>query len=195
MLGKLPEEDFEVLRGPLESGRQSPGSLSFALILGIFLQPLLYTLEYFVAADASIYPYLKEILNVHFWLTSVLVVLSLIYAIPAVYKKSEKLQYLLSILVSQNLFSVSALIMALFVIGKDEVRGTATPDSLLNFTYILLIIGFLIFIFTSIRFYILLKRGHYRKGSKKDKLRERFETKSYLPLAVISGLGVVFIIQ
>lgn len=48
MLGKLKEEDFEVLRGPFESGRQSPGSLAFALILGIVFQPMLYALEYFV---------------------------------------------------------------------------------------------------------------------------------------------------
>ncbi|MEI4768670.1 hypothetical protein WAX74_03230 [Psychrobacillus sp. FJAT-51614] len=67
MLGKLKEEDFEVLRGPLESGRQSPGSLGFALILCIILQPLLFALEYFVAADATIFPYKDEILRIHFF--------------------------------------------------------------------------------------------------------------------------------
>ena len=39
-----------------------------------------------------------------------------------------------------------------------------------------LLFGVLIFIATSIRFYILLQRGHFRIGSKKDELRERFDT-------------------
>ena len=38
MLEKLTEEDFMVLRGPLESGRQGPGSLGGMLLLSIFLQ-------------------------------------------------------------------------------------------------------------------------------------------------------------
>jgi len=53
----------------------------------------------------------------------------------------------------------------------------------------------LVFIATSVRFYILLRNGLYRKGSKKDKLRGRFETKSYIPAAVLGGMGLVFVIQ
>ncbi|MFJ8064660.1 hypothetical protein ACIQYS_08520 [Psychrobacillus sp. NPDC096426] len=192
---KLKEEDFGALKGPLESGRQSPGNLGFALILGIVFQPLLYALEYFIAADSTIFPYKDEILKVHFWITAVLIVLSLIYAIPAVYKRSGKIQYLISILVSQNLFSISVLIMAIFFIGQDGDSMHISPSSLLTFTYTLLFIGLLVFIATFIRFYLLLRKGHYRKGSKKDMLRGRFETKSYLPVAVIGGLGIVFIIQ
>src|SRR5699024_10667221 len=48
---------------------------------------------------------------------------------------------------------------------------------------------------TFIRFYKLLQKGEYRKGSKKDSLRGRFETKSYVPIAIIGGLGIVYIIQ
>ncbi|TQR21295.1 hypothetical protein [Psychrobacillus vulpis] len=195
MSKKLKEEDFEVLRGPLEAGRQSPGSIGFALILGIIFQPMLYALEYFVAADSTIFPYKEEILKVHFWLTAVLVVLSLIYAIPVVYKNSEKMQYFVSILISQNIFSLSIFICAIFIIGKEGEGMTATPSSLLNFTYILLVLGFLVFIATFIRFYILLKKGHYKKGSKKEELRNRFETSKYMPVAILGGLGIVFIIQ
>ncbi|MGY0691202.1 hypothetical protein ACW2QC_00250 [Virgibacillus sp. FSP13] len=42
MLQKLSEEDFVALRGPFESGRQSPNSLSLTLILFIFFQPLMF---------------------------------------------------------------------------------------------------------------------------------------------------------
>lgn len=192
---KLKEEDFEVLRKPLESGRQSPKSLAFTLLLCVFLQALLFALEYYVAADSTMYPYKDQILQVHLWITVGLIVLSLIYSIPAVYKRSGKVQYLLSILVSQNLFSFSIFISALFFIGNKGEGKNATPESLLNFTWILVFIGLLIFIATFIRFYILLKKGHYRKGSKKDELRGKFETTSYIPAAIIGGLGIVFIIQ
>ncbi len=39
---KLKEEDFAVLRGPLESGRQSPSSLGAMFILSLFLHPLFF---------------------------------------------------------------------------------------------------------------------------------------------------------
>jgi hypothetical protein len=193
LLGRLQEEDFEVLRGPLESERQRPATLAGILVLGAFLQALLFALEYFVAGDSTVYPYKDEILIVHFWFTVGLIVLSLIYAIPAIYNRSGRIQYLLSILVSQNLFSLCLFISALFLIGKDG-QGAST-ESLLNFTYITLAIGLLIFIVTFIRFYTLLKKGEYRKGSEKDELRAKFEAKSYLPMASIAGLGLVFVIQ
>jgi len=195
MLRKLNEEDFEVLRGPFESGRQSPGALSGALILSIFCQALLFALEYFMAGRYTVYPYKDQILLFHFVFTLILSVSSLIYAIPIVYKKSEKMQYLISILVSQNVFSFSLFISALFIIGYDGGGEVANAESLIQFTYIVLGIGFLIFVATFIRFFILLSNGHYRKGSKKDALRSRFETKSYVRIAITGSLGLVFIIQ
>jgi len=195
LLKKLTIEDVAVLREPLVSGRQSPNALAGALVLSIFLQALLFALEYFMVGNATAYPYKDEILKVHFWITAGLMVLSLIYAIPAVYKRSGKIQYLVSILVSQNVFSVSFFIIALFLIALEGEGMSFIPQSLLNFTYILLLLGLLVFIATSVRFYILLRNGHYRKGSKKDKLRGRFETKSYIPAAVLGGMGLVFVIQ
>ena len=195
MFSKLKEEDFKVLRAPLESGRQRPAALAGILVLCAFLQALLFALEYFVAGDSTVYPYKEEILTVHFWFTVGLIVLSLIYATPAIYNRSGRIQYLLSILVSQNLFSLCLYISALFLIGKDGDGQGASTESLLNFTYITLAIGLLIFIVTFIRFYTLLKKGEYRKGSEKDKLRAKFEAKSYLPLASIAGLGLVYVIQ
>ncbi|MCL6571135.1 MAG: hypothetical protein K6T88_05555 [Bacillus sp. (in: Bacteria)] len=189
------EEDFEVLRGPLESGRQSPSNLGFVLILSIFLQAMLFALVYFMASATTIYPYKDEILKVHFWLTLILIVFSFLYAIPAVYNRSGKIQYFISILVTQNMSSIPFLIMALFLIGQDGEGIITTPESLLNLTYILFFIGFLVFVATCIRFYILLRNGHYRKGSKKGELRGKFEITSYIPPAIIAGVGMVFIIQ
>lgn len=195
MLSKLTEQDFEVLRGPLESGRQRPAALAGVLVLCAFLQALLFALEYFVAGGSTAYPYKDEILAVHLWFTAGLIGLSLFYAIPAIYSKSGRIQYLLSIVVSQNLFSPCLFISALFLIGKEGDGHEATAESLLTFTYIILAIGFLAFVATSIRFYGLLKKGEYRKGSSKDALRAKFEAKSYIPMASIAGLGLVFVIQ
>lgn len=192
---KLHEEDFDVLRRPLESGRQNPKSLAFTLVLCAFLQAMMFALEYYVAADSTIYPNKETILQVHFWITAGLIVLSLIYAIPAVYKRSGKIQYLLSILVSQNLFSFTILISALFFIGRNGEGKDITEQSLLSFTWILLLIGLLIFAATFVRFFILLNKGHYRKGSRNDERRGKFETTSYLPAAILGGVGIVFIIQ
>lgn len=159
MVTKLSEEDFEVLRGPLESGRQSPSALAGILILAIFLQALLFSIEYFVVGRYSVYPYKDNILIVHFWILVILTVISLIYAIPIVYKKSERIQYLLSILVSQNLFSITVLITVLFTVGYEGEGEGVSEDSLILFTYIILGVGLVIFIATFIRFYILLRKG------------------------------------
>ena len=77
MFKKLSAEDFAALRGPFESGRQSPKHLGDMLFLSIFLQGLMYALEYFVIADASIYPNKDKILTIHFWITLILIIYSI----------------------------------------------------------------------------------------------------------------------
>ncbi|MED4906170.1 hypothetical protein [Parageobacillus thermoglucosidasius] len=195
MFKKLSAEDFAALRGPFESGRQSPGNLGGILFLSVFLQSLVYGLEYFVAADASIYPNKERILMIHFWVTLILVILSVIYSVPAVYKRSQKMQYFVVILVSQNMAGVTSYLWALFFLGKN-IGIQLSKEALLNFTYITLLIGLLIFIVTSIRFYILLIKGQYRKGSKKAEQRENMEylLKSYLPVIIAGSIGVLFIV-
>lgn len=196
MPNKLSEEDFEVLKEPLKSGRQAPNAIAGTLFLTIFLQAILFALEYFAVSTGTIYPYKDEILTIHLWITGGLMLFSLLYSIPAVYKRSGKMQYFISILVSQNLFSITFMIISLFIVGSESTDGdNVSKESLLNFTYITLSIGLLIFIVTCIRFYILLRKGEYRKGSKRDELRARFEVKSFIPAATIAGLGLVFVIQ
>lgn len=191
MFNQLTEEDFSVLRGPLESGRQSPKSLATVLILGVFLQALLFYLTYYVAAESTIYPNLDRIYEIHFFLTSAFILLSLLFGIPALFKRFERLQYFLSIVVSQNL-SILIYFAALFLLGEEE---GATGESLISFTWITLLIAALLFIATFIRFIVLLNKGYYRKGSKADELRGKFETTSYIPIAIIGGIGLVFLIQ
>ncbi len=194
MLKELKEEDFAVLRGPLESGRQSPTSFSAILLLSVFLQSLTFVLTYVVAADETIFPYKDQVFVTHLVITAMLIILSVVYAIPAVFKKGEKFQYLLSILVSQNLFGVLPYFCSVFIIGQER---RITEQSLLQFTAVSLLFGLIVFILTCVRFLILLKKGAYRRGSSKDKLRSKYERgiKTYLPIIITGSLGVVFILQ
>ena len=192
LLNKLPEKDFAVLRGSLESGRQSPSSLGIVLVLFTILQPLVFFLVYWVGADKSNFPYINIIFSIHLVITILLIVFSTIYAVPFVYKKSQKIQYLIITLASQNLGGLCFYIMGLFIIGKEVYT---TDPSILTFTLVTLLFGLLIFLITSIRFYRLLIKGAYRADSRKDKVRNRYETKSYLPTALIAGLAIVYIIQ
>lgn len=164
MLHKLKQKDFAVLRGPLESGRQSPASVSIALLLSIFLQVVIYYVTYYVAAETTIYPHVEKIQMNHFWVTVCLVFLCVIYSIPTVYNRSQKIQYLISILSVQNISAVGCYLCALFMVGD---RAEVTVESLVVFTKVTFVIAIFLFLATCIRFYILLKKGHYRKGSKK----------------------------
>lgn len=192
MFKKLTEEDFAVLRGPLESGRQSPSAMAGILVLGIFLQALMFFLAYVIGGDDSNFPFKQEMMAVHAVITSLLVICSIVFSIPNIWIRFQKSQYFVSILVSQNLFGVLSYIMALLFIGKEH---SITPERMLMLTGVSLFCGLLIFTFTYLRFYILLTKGEYRKGSKKDEWRDKLETKSYVPMAIIGGIGIVYIVQ
>ncbi len=191
MLGKLPEDYFWVLRGPLESGRQSPGGLGGVLVISIILQALMLFLEHFVGGY-SVYPNKDIIFQFHFGISCIIAFLSVIYMIPAVYMNSQKIQYFLGIIASQNLFGFSFLIMAFLALGADI---TPNINSLVRLTFLTLGVGVLIFFSTYIRFYILLQKGEFCKGSKRDIQRSKLETKSYLPTVIIFSTGLVFILQ
>ena len=192
-MGRLREEDFAVLREPLESGRQSRESISVVLILGIFLQALMFALNYYLAAPYSLFPFKEEIINIHFWLTVTIIGLSIVYSIPFVYKRSERIQYALSILVSHNVGSISFLIISLFTIGLEDEGMTNDADTLMQIAYVILAVALLLFIIIMVRYYISLKKGHYRKGSKKEEQRNELANMSFVPKVVLIG-GAVFIL-
>ncbi|WP_416151673.1 hypothetical protein ACM26V_12150 [Salipaludibacillus sp. HK11] len=191
MLNKIPEENFLALRGPLESKRQGPHSLAGIFLLVILIQALLLGLEHYIK-EYSNYPFKEEVFYLHFWFSCITIVLYIIYMIPGIYMKSQKIQYLLSIIASQNIFGISFYILSLIIIGTSIISN---PDRLAYFTYLTISGAILIFIATSVRLYILLKKGYYRKGSEKDKLRNKFEKKSLIPVATVTGVLVVFMMQ
>ncbi|MGG3965545.1 hypothetical protein [Heyndrickxia faecalis] len=193
MLKKLTVHDFLVLREPFESGRQSPGSLGVALILGSLLQILMLTIEHYLMKP-NYYPNAAEIFKYHLCFSLVLTILSLVYVISHRNIRSQRIQYLLSIVVSHNLSTISFLILMIFLLGT--VDGIS-PSLLQNLTKGILLCGAIVFLITSIRFYILLKKGAYRKGSKTGLLRGKLEKNigAYLPTLIASGTGISLIIH
>lgn len=181
-----------MLKRPLESGRQSPDSIGFALLVSVFIQSLFYYLTYHVAAYGTIYPNAEKIQSIHFWITAILVVFSFVYAIPAIYYRSQKIQYLLLMLVTLNGVASFSYLTGTFLIAEGI---KSTRESLLKFTQITMSIAVILLVLTTIRLYLLLAKGFYRKGSSKDKLREKFETKSHIPIVIIGSTGMLFVLQ
>ncbi|MDE5415233.1 hypothetical protein [Alkalihalobacterium chitinilyticum] len=197
LLKNFEERDFAVLRRPLESGRQSPRNIGVILLVaGLFCQAILLFLGYEISQH-SIYPYAREIFYIHLGVSLILAVISILYAIPAIYSRFQKSQYFVSIVISQNLFGVSPYLLVLIMIGADlpVIVTDNIKESLLVFTYVTLTVGVIVLILTSIRFYFLLKRGAYRLGSNKDQTRKKFEKKSYLPAVIIGSTALVLIMQ
>ncbi|MFC7363858.1 MULTISPECIES: hypothetical protein [Bhargavaea] len=149
-------------------------------------------MEYYVFAYASDHPWKDQILSVHFWFTAILIALSMIYSLPVVYKRSEKVQYLVSIVVSQNLFGITFYICALLLIAEET---DASAESMITFTWISLTFGLIVFLLVFARFIRKIRRGDYRDGSRQAAMREKFEYKSYLHAATAAGLGIFFILQ
>ena len=197
MLSRLKESDFRVLRGPFEYGRQRPEGLAINLLLSIFLQILLFYLTYGVVAELTTFPYKDNLYHIHLVVTSILILLSVLFSVPKIYKSvtGQRIQYLVVILVSQNLFGVFLYICALFIISVEG--HIITKKTVMTTTYITLAIGMLIFIASYIRFYISLNKGDYRNESKKDELRSKqeFNIKSILPIVIIGSIAIVYALQ
>ncbi|WJV17750.1 hypothetical protein QU593_16610 [Rossellomorea marisflavi] len=171
MAGKLTYNDFVVLRKPFESKRQSPSNLAAILLLGIPFLWLFYYLTFSIAAEMTVFPNVEQMKNIQFSFTLIISILCLLFSVPTIYKKLEWVQYVINTLFSQLLFCVYPFLIALYILGEQD---SASLESLMNFTYMALAIGIVIFLVTCVRFYLLLRKGAYREGGSKDRVRNRF---------------------
>ncbi|MCK0473464.1 hypothetical protein [Halalkalibacter sp. APA_J-10(15)] len=193
MFSKLSEKDFLVLRGPFESGRQAPVSLGGAMILGIFGQALMVFLSIFIG-NYSILPFTDKLVAIHLWITIIIVGLTILYSFPYFYKNHQKSQYLLSIFMIHNLGTFSWFVLPLLTMGA-KLPENYVLEHVMTYIYITLGIGVILFIVTCIRFYILLMKGKYRKGSSRDRLRGKFEGKINMASIGAGSIGVVASVQ
>jgi len=191
MLKNLSENSFATLRLPFESGKQSPMNIGLLNFFLLFIQALLISMEYHFA-QFSHYPGRYKILDIHLRISIILSILMLIYSIPFVYKRSQKIQYIILIVASQNVASVAPLLLALVSMGERDVGS----EFLILFTKVVLIIGVLVFSAAAIRLYILLKKGAFKRNSKKDIQRRMMEKNmmAFMPALVASGTGLSFTI-
>lgn len=195
MLRKLRDKDFEAIRNSALS-RQTPSNLAGAFIICIPLLWLMYFLVFYVAGDATgyvtNYPLFSEMMLICFWFTVVLTGLMIVFTFQYFYMKFQKIQYILAIVLSHALFSVSFYLAALFIIGKSD---RVSEDVLTKITLISLSSMVLVVIVAIIRFIILLNKGAYRKGTAKDIQRAKFEGYSYVPAVVTASTSLVISLQ
>lgn len=195
MVGKLKEKDFEAIRNSALS-RQTPSNLAGAFIMCIPLLWLMYFLVFYVAGDATgdvtNYPIFSEMMFICFWFTVVLTVLMIVFTFRYFYMKFQKIQYILAIVLSHALFSVSVYLAALFIIGKSD---RISEDVLMKITLISLSSMVLVVIVTIIRFIILLNKGAYRKGTAKYVQRTEHEGSSYMTIIGVATIGLVVVLE
>ncbi|WP_370295985.1 hypothetical protein [Rossellomorea marisflavi] len=195
MVGKLKEKDFEAIRNSALS-RQTPSNLAGAFIICIPLLWLMYFLVFYVAGDATgdvtNYPIFSEMMFICFWFTVVLTVLMIVFTFRYFYMKFQKIQYILAIVLSHALFSVSVYLAALFIIGKSD---RVSEDVLMKITLISLSSMVLVVIVTIIRFIILLNKGAYRKGTAKYVQRTEHEGSSYMTIIGVATIGLVVVLE
>ncbi|MFB1051949.1 hypothetical protein [Paraliobacillus sp. JSM ZJ581] len=191
MLNKIPEENFLVLRRNFESELQKPSQLGRIFFVIIFSQAILMALEFFIKSY-SIYPNIDSLVTGHLIVSIILGLFCIIYAIPAMYMKSQRMQYFIFILAGQNLFTVSMYLLTLIIISAEFETDSET---LLNFTSIMLTISIILVILKVIIVLFQLRKGSYKKGSKKDRLRGRLESNSLFSIIFSLGIGATFIVQ
>lgn len=78
---------------------------------------------------------------------------------------------------------------AIFLVGDQH---TIPQGSLFNFTNSTLIVGLLIFVLSLTRLTISIMRGSYRTGSKNHQTRSKMENRSYIGIAIVSGLSIYY---
>src|SRR5699024_1414045 len=106
----------------------------------------------------------------------------------------QKMQYLTTIIASQQIFGLNFFVALLFLISS-EYHTIIRLENVMPITLILIVIGLLVFVLKSMRYYWLLKQGAYRSESDRDMFRKTLEkTKSFMPV-VIGATALYMIIS
>lgn len=195
----LTEEDFAVLNGPLESGRQSPDALGGNLILVAVMivgMLVLFNWIFFVSDLEEGYKIALIILIIVDVIGIALIIFSIVFSIRRVYETRQSAQYFIVILVTQYIFGLLFYLAGLFIILHDlqhGYRGTVGEEELVLFAIASFSIGIFIFIFSFIRFVRLLRKGKFRKNTSRDKIRGQLEarTDEFKKVGIFSGMAML----
>ena len=164
------------------------------LMLSVFILALFMYLMYLMTTSNTNFPYKDLVYYIYSVITILLIISAIIYSIPPIYKRGQKIQYFIMILVSQVIFGLFFFICPLLLLGMNRYF-LFDESSLMRISVALLVGGLLLFLFTSIRFIVLLRKGEYRANSKKGRLRSRIESKTIVPTAIIVGTSLSLLVQ
>ncbi len=194
-LDQFQEEDFGLFRLSFESGRQSPKNAAKWLLISVLTQSFMFFLLSLAPINHTRMFVFKQVcVSIVFLFTAVLILLSIIYSIPHLYKKQEHIQYkILSLGLSNNIIVIPFFIGLFILIQENNI-----PD----FIYFLL--GLLLGLLGLGLYYIIVRKtteaisnGYFSGPSianhdgavKKDK-----EINSKLPGLIFGGTGLLLIL-
>ena len=197
-LDKLEEEDFVIFRIPFETGRQSLSNIKRGLLLGVFVQFLFGGVFIYVVADPEVYPNeIKTILiGLSYLITTCLIIISIIFTLPNMYKKRQHIQYLIFSLMLLNVSGLSLYLMSMLFLNRGAIMDHSTYIILICITFLLL---FLFFVLITLRLISSLEKGFYRRESRKfdyeDKYKEDTKRLTKLPEVTVGIVGLIIIMN
>src|SRR5699024_7734761 len=126
-LNKLEEEKIVGLRGPLESGRQSPGGIGGIFPLLVIFLPVEILMSYWIIADG----WDSSTSNIFFFsfmlFCFLLFILSIIFSFKKVFMKYQKVQYALSAIAMQQVI-IFFTAFSFFMLAEDNIWNASVHD-------------------------------------------------------------------
>lgn len=165
-LDKFKEADFGLFRASFESGRQSPKSAAKWLWSNVFTQSFMFLMLFIVTYEYTrLYMFKQVIVSAVFLFTVMLIILSVIYSIPQVYKKKEHIQYKI---LSLGLFN-NAIVHPFFIGIFMLMQANNTNDFIYIVLAVLLIllgVGLFTIIFRQTT--VAITNGYFSRVSTKN---------------------------
>lgn len=179
-LNGLGEEKFVGLRGPLESGRQSPNGIGGIFPLLVIFLPVEVLMCYWLIVDG----WDSSISNIFFFSFMVFCflffILSIIFSFKKVFMKYQKVQYALSAIAMQQVI-IFFTAFSFFMLAEDNIWNASGHDveaaynKYVLFLLFTIVIGIGIIIYSLYLYYKKIEEGEYEEGAYLTELREDAE--------------------
>lgn len=194
-LDKFKEEDFGLFRSSFESERQSPKSAGKWLLISVFTQTFMFLLLFIVTFEYTrLYVFKLVIVSAVLLLTVVLIILSIVYSIPHLYKKQEHIQYKVLSLGLFNNIIVHPFFIGMFIL----MQANDTNDLIyIGVALLLSLMGIGLFAVIFYKTTDAIANGYFSRCSTKNDYDEAVKKdkgfNSNLPTLIFGGTGFLLI--
>lgn len=195
-LNEFNERSLGLFRSSFESERQAPQNVSKWLWVNVITQSIMCVFLYTAAGDAQRLVTFKQVMMITIFLfTIAIIVLSIIYSVPYLYKRQEHIQYrILSLGLGNNTIVIPFFIGVFMLIQENDV-----PDLVYFITVILLVLlGTGMFLMIVYRTISAIKTGYFSSVSEGNDYEETVqrdkEFTGKMPGLIFGGAGLLLII-